>query len=74
VMAGLPYIKTVHWFETLGMSAEPQLREILDRKVVSGDGVHLSVEANRSAAVYLCRRFLVGEMEDFPEGKRRRLY
>jgi hypothetical protein len=56
------------------MSAEPQLREILDRKVVSGDGVHLSVEANRSAAVYLCRRFLVGEMEDFPEGKRRRLY
>jgi hypothetical protein len=32
------------------------------------------VEANRSAAVYLCRRFLVGELEDFPEGKRRRLY
>jgi hypothetical protein len=67
-------VKIVHWFETLGMSAEPQLREIVDKKVVSGDGVHLSVEANRSAAVYLCRRFLVGELEDFPEGKRRRLY
>jgi hypothetical protein len=62
-------VKIVHWFETLGMSAEPQLREICDRKVLSGDGVHLSVESNRSAAVYLCRRSWWGRWRTSPRGR-----
>ncbi len=48
--------------------------EICDKRIVSEDGVHLSIDSNKSAAVFLCRRFLDGEMLEFPEGKRRRLF
>jgi hypothetical protein len=67
-------VKVVHWYEMLGMSAESQLKEICEKRIVSEDGVHLSIDSNKSAAVFLCRRFLDGEMLEFPEGKRRRLF
>jgi len=67
-------VKVVHWYEMLGMSAEPQLKEICEKRIVCEDRVHLSIDSNKSAAVFLCRRFLDGEMLEFPEGKRRRLF
>ena len=67
-------ITAVDWFEMLGFSVEPSLKEMKDKKVVSEDNVHLSVEMNKNAAVYLCRRLLVTEMDEFTSGKRRKLF
>jgi len=67
-------VKVPDWWEMVGLTGEPTLKEMVEKKLVSGDNVHLSAEANRNAAVFLCRRLLITEEDQFPGSKRRRLY
>jgi hypothetical protein len=61
-------VKVVHWYEMLGMNAEPQLKEIIEKRVVSEDGVHLSIESNKSAAVFCAVGFWKRKCWSFPRG------
>jgi hypothetical protein len=67
-------ITVLDWFEPFGWSCEPSLKDIVEKKIISADNVHLSAVANRSAAVFLCRRMLLRDFEENPVQKRRRLY
>ena len=57
-------VRVVEWWQLLKMEREGTLREIVDKKVVGADGVHLSTYMNRIAAVSLCHRLLEGPEED----------
>jgi hypothetical protein len=57
-------VKVVEWWRLLKMEKEGTLKEIIEKRVVSNDGVHLSPNMNRLAAVSLCHRLLEGPEED----------
>ena len=65
----------VRWYEAAGLEIEPELRQIRRMGVVGVDGVHLSMEYCKRAAVYLCSRLTEEEVVlsgDGPPDKRRR--
>jgi len=52
------------WWKLLKLDGDCSVQTVREKGLVSEDGVHLSVNANRSAAVVLCHRFLEGMEED----------
>jgi hypothetical protein len=48
--------RVVEWWDLLGLDKDHSVSEVRKMRVIEGDGVHLSVRANRNAAVSLCRR------------------
>jgi hypothetical protein len=66
-------VRFIDWFELLGFNSEPTLKEIVDKKCMDDDRVHLSSESNSAAAFFLCRRMLEGESEDEMDRKRQRI-
>jgi len=67
-------VTVVDWFELLGWSCEHTLKDIVGKKIISADNVHLSAVANRSAAVFLCSRMLLRDFDENPGQKKRRLH
>jgi len=67
-------VTVLDWWEMLGMQGEPTVRDMMSKKILSADNVHLTAEANKNAAVYLCRRLVMTEGSEYTGGKRRRLY
>jgi hypothetical protein len=49
-------IRVLEWWDLLGLDNDKTVAEVKKMKVVESDGVHLSVRANRCAAVSLCIR------------------
>ena len=48
--------EVVQWFESTGVEKEPEIEQIRRMGLVGRDGVHLSGEHCKCAAVYLCSR------------------
>ena len=48
--------EVVQWFESTGVEKEPEIEQIRRMGVVGRDGVHLSGEHCKRAAMYLCSR------------------
>ena len=59
----------VQWWETLGMTREPELVQVRKGGVVSKDNVHLTREKCKSAAVSLCFRVVGAETVLMHEGQ-----
>ena len=66
----------VSWCEAAGLDKEPELQQIRKMEVVGRDGVHLSLEYCKRAAVHLCSRLSEEEVvlrtDGLPEKRRRR--
>ena len=60
--------EVVRWFESAGVSKEPELEQIRRMGVVGDDGVHLNGEMCKSTAVYLCSRLSEKEVVLEAEG------
>ena len=60
--------EVVKWFEGAGLEKEPELEQIRRLGVVGSDGVHLSGDHCKRAAVYLCSRLLEQEVVLGEEG------
>jgi len=41
-------VTVVDWYKMFGMTGEPTLKDIIDKKIISSDNVHLLGVANRS--------------------------
>ena len=60
--------EVVKWFEVAGMEKEPELEQIRRMGVVGSDGVHLSGDSCKRAAVYFCSRLSEKEVVLEAEG------
>ena len=60
--------EVVQWFEGAGVEKEPEIEQIRRMGVVGRDGVHLSGEHCKRAAVYLCSRLSEQEVVLGAEG------
>ena len=61
----------VPWWNGLGLSGEPTLDWIVEKKVVCKDGVHLEKNACSLSAVALYHRMTEGEMGDLGVKRRK---
>ena len=52
----------VKWFDGAGLEKEPEIEQIRRMGVVGQDGVHLSGDYCKRAAVYLCSRMSAQEV------------
>jgi hypothetical protein len=59
----------VEWYELLGMEKEPSIREIKEKKIVSGDWVHLD-KWNRRAAVNMINRIVEDDVVVVASGEK----
>jgi len=67
-------VRVVDWWETLGWAGEGTLNSLRAGGIVGEDGVHLSVKANSTAALFFCHRLAEMELQhEEGGGKRRRL-
>jgi hypothetical protein len=48
--------RVVEWWDLLGLDKDHSVTEVRKMRVIEADGVHLTLRANRNAAVSLCRR------------------
>ena len=60
--------EVVQWLEGAGVEKEPEIEQIRRMGVVGRDGVHLSGEHCKRAAVYLCSRLSEQEVVLGAEG------
>ena len=60
-------VSVLYWHRALKLESEGTLREVIGKKLLSDDGVHLTPSATRTAAVFLCHRLLEGGDEEWSE-------
>ncbi len=56
-------IRVLEWWDVLGLEGDKTVSEVKRMRLVEDDGVHLTVRANRCAAVSLCIRVREKEIE-----------
>jgi hypothetical protein len=56
-------VRILEWWDILGLDSDKTINEVKRMRLIEGDGVHLSVRANRCAAVSLCIRMRETESE-----------
>ncbi len=56
-------IRVLEWWDLLGLDNDKTVADVKKMKLVENDGVHLSVRANRCAAVSMCIRLREEENE-----------
>jgi hypothetical protein len=57
-------IRILEWWDILGLDSDKTVGEVKRMRLVEGDGVHLTVRANRCDAVSLCIRVRDSEIEE----------
>jgi hypothetical protein len=63
-------IRVLEWWDLLGLDHDKTVIDVKKMKLVENDGVHLSVRANRCAAVSMCIRLREEENENEHEDDR----
>ncbi len=63
-------IRVLEWWDLLGLDNDKTVADVKKMKLVENDGVHLSVRANRCAAVSMCIRLREEENENEHEDDR----
>jgi hypothetical protein len=56
-------VRILEWWDVLGLDSDKTIHDVKRMRLIEGDGVHLSVRANRCAAVSLCHRQMETENE-----------
>jgi hypothetical protein len=52
----------MEWWELMGWDEEGSVEDLIRKRVVGPDGVHLTISSNRFAAVSLCYRLAAKEV------------
>jgi hypothetical protein len=58
----------LQWWEVIGMNKDLTAEETSDMRLVDSDGVHLTLKANRDAAVFICKRLAEPERRRMESG------
>ncbi len=63
-------IRVLEWWDVLGLEGDKTVSDVKRMRLVESDGVHLTVRANRCAAVSLCIRVREKELENEHEERK----